>query len=66
MSVYHKGEKITDFYKFEDELGRYFKLSLPSNLEVHLLLWEVQPIKGLERKLQSKSLKGMTPAIYMK
>lgn len=22
MSVYHKTEKITDFYKLEDELGR--------------------------------------------
>ena len=22
MSTYHKGEKITDYYKLEDELGR--------------------------------------------
>lgn len=22
MSTYHKGEKISDFYKIEDELGR--------------------------------------------
>lgn len=22
MSAYHKGEKITDYYKLEDELGR--------------------------------------------
>ena len=22
MSVYHKGEKITDYYKFEEEIGR--------------------------------------------
>ncbi len=24
MSTYHKGEKITDYYKMEEELGRYF------------------------------------------
>ena len=23
MSIYHKGEKITDYYKLEDEIGRY-------------------------------------------
>jgi len=23
MSVFHKGERITDYYKFEDEIGRY-------------------------------------------
>jgi hypothetical protein len=23
MSTYHKGEKISDYYKIEDELGRY-------------------------------------------
>ena len=23
MSTYHKGEKITNFYKIEEELGRY-------------------------------------------
>jgi serine/threonine protein kinase len=22
MSVYHKGDKISDYYKFEDEIGR--------------------------------------------
>jgi hypothetical protein len=25
MSTYHKGEKISDYYKLEDELGRYYK-----------------------------------------
>ena len=23
MSTYHKGEKITDYYKLEEEIGRY-------------------------------------------
>lgn len=25
MSTYHKGEKISDYYKIEEELGRYFQ-----------------------------------------
>ena len=25
MSTYHKGEKLTDYYKLEDEIGRYIK-----------------------------------------
>lgn len=28
MSTYHKGEKITDYYKLEDEIGRYILQTL--------------------------------------
>ena len=32
MSTYHKGEKISDYYKMEEELGRYLNTSLSFNL----------------------------------
>jgi hypothetical protein len=28
MSTYHKGDKITDFYKLEDEIGRYLNINV--------------------------------------
>jgi hypothetical protein len=28
MSIFHKGVKVTDFYKLEDEIGRYRALRL--------------------------------------
>jgi hypothetical protein len=37
MSTYHKGEKLTDYYKLEDEIGRYHHMGLTPIIEAHLL-----------------------------
>jgi len=38
MSTYHKGERISDYYKIEEELGRLDQSFLIIILEVHSLL----------------------------
>lgn len=67
MSVYHKGVKIVDFYKFEDELGRYqfsfFTLHRGSFAIVRSATnrktGEKVAIKIIERYYKLKSLRGL-------
>jgi serine/threonine protein kinase len=48
MSIYHKGEKISDFYKFEDEIGRGSFAVVKSG--VHKKTGEKVAIKIIERQ----------------